>query len=243
MTEFVFLFCLLFRWGVLHRVLVGWCQVLYSSGFLCVSSHYLIPTRVSSLVMESLGVSAPTPKDQSLISAMWYWANFLMLLNLSLISSKAQTENISYFFLGCSVVKALTKSPFGKNSNSVFFFMRYSAQQLMIVLAVALHNLVSLAGITSLRTGQAWVPRLDCCEAQHPRRMWQVVWPHNVPGVSFVLWRSPQSISHWTLDQGDRLENFISYLIPGWSLSKTLFSKAYHSIGLCHCFYFVISSP
>ena len=52
MTEFVFLFCLLFRWGVLHRVLVGWCQVLYFSGFLCVSSHYLIPTRVSTLVVE-----------------------------------------------------------------------------------------------------------------------------------------------------------------------------------------------
>ena len=45
MIGFVFLFCLLSRWGVLHRVLlvVGWCQVLYSSGFLCVSSHYLIP--------------------------------------------------------------------------------------------------------------------------------------------------------------------------------------------------------
>ena len=36
MIEFVFLFCLLFRWGVLHRVLLvaGWSQVLYSSGFL-----------------------------------------------------------------------------------------------------------------------------------------------------------------------------------------------------------------
>ena len=47
-----FLFCLLFRWGILHRVLlvVGWCWVLYSSAFLCVSSHYLILPRVSSLV-------------------------------------------------------------------------------------------------------------------------------------------------------------------------------------------------
>ena len=53
MIAFVFLFCLLFRWGVLHRVLlvVGWCQVLYSSGFLCVSSHCLILPRVSSLVV------------------------------------------------------------------------------------------------------------------------------------------------------------------------------------------------
>ena len=50
---FVFLFCLLFRWVILHRVLliVGWCWVLYSSGFLCVSSHYLILCRVNSLVV------------------------------------------------------------------------------------------------------------------------------------------------------------------------------------------------
>ena len=62
------LFSLLFRWGVLHRVLlvVGWCQVLYSSmmpglqdarsciqltHFLCVSSHYLMLPRASSLVV------------------------------------------------------------------------------------------------------------------------------------------------------------------------------------------------
>ena len=40
---FLFL-CLLFRWGVLHRVLLvfGWWYVLYSSGFLWVSSHPLI---------------------------------------------------------------------------------------------------------------------------------------------------------------------------------------------------------
>ena len=50
MIGFVFLFCLLFRWCILHRVLlvVVWCQVLYSSGFLCVSSHYLTLPRVSS---------------------------------------------------------------------------------------------------------------------------------------------------------------------------------------------------
>ena len=54
-TGFVFLFCLLFQWGVPHRVLlvVGWCQVLYSSGFLCVGSHHLILPRVSSLVVWS----------------------------------------------------------------------------------------------------------------------------------------------------------------------------------------------
>ena len=48
MAGFVLLFCLLFRRGILHRVLlvVGWCQVFYSSGFLCVSSHDLILRRV-----------------------------------------------------------------------------------------------------------------------------------------------------------------------------------------------------
>ena len=70
MIRFVFLFCLLFGWGVLHRVLLvtGWCQVCYYSGFLCVSSHYLMLPRVSSLVVQGLGVSAPTPKAQGLIS-------------------------------------------------------------------------------------------------------------------------------------------------------------------------------
>ena len=65
MIGFVFLFCLLFRWGILHRVLlvVGWCRVLYSSGFLCMSSHYLI--------LPSLRVSAPIPKAQGLISGAY----------------------------------------------------------------------------------------------------------------------------------------------------------------------------
>ena len=43
MIWFVFLFHLVFRWSVLHRrlLVVEWCWVLYSSGFLCMSSHYL----------------------------------------------------------------------------------------------------------------------------------------------------------------------------------------------------------
>ena len=47
--------CLLFRGGILHRVLlvVGWCWALYLSDFLCVSSHYLILPRISSLVLGS----------------------------------------------------------------------------------------------------------------------------------------------------------------------------------------------
>ena len=71
MIGFVFLFCLLIRWGILHRMLlvVGWCWVSFSSGFLCVSSHYLILPGVSSLIIYSLGVSAPIPKVQGLISS------------------------------------------------------------------------------------------------------------------------------------------------------------------------------
>jgi len=41
----------------------------FSSVFLCVSSRYLILPGVSSLVGYSLGVSAPTPKVQGLISS------------------------------------------------------------------------------------------------------------------------------------------------------------------------------
>ena len=53
MFGFVFLFYLLFRWGVLHRVLlvVGWCQVWYSSSFPHVRFYYLILPRISSLVV------------------------------------------------------------------------------------------------------------------------------------------------------------------------------------------------
>ena len=59
MTRIIFLFYLLFRWDILHRMLlvVGWCQILYSSGFLGVSSHYLILYRVSlwySSILESV---------------------------------------------------------------------------------------------------------------------------------------------------------------------------------------------
>ena len=54
-TGFALSFCLLLRWGVLHRVLlmVGWCQVLYWSRFLCLSSYCLILPKVRSLVVYS----------------------------------------------------------------------------------------------------------------------------------------------------------------------------------------------
>ena len=68
MIWFVFLFCLLFRWGILYRVLlvVGWCWVLYSGGFLCVSSHYLILPRVSSL-----GEGNGNPLQYSCLEIPW----------------------------------------------------------------------------------------------------------------------------------------------------------------------------
>ena len=50
----------------------GWVMLgLYYSGFLFVSCHFLIPPRVSSLIVQGLGFSTPTPKAQGLISA---WA-------------------------------------------------------------------------------------------------------------------------------------------------------------------------
>ena len=92
MIGFVFLFCLLFRWGVLHRVLlvVGWYWVLFSSGFLCVHSHYLIPPRVSSLVIQGLGVSAPTPNAQGLISGEEWRSHTRFVMALSEIKTNIQ---------------------------------------------------------------------------------------------------------------------------------------------------------
>ena len=60
MTGFAFLFCLLFRCGVLHGVLlvVVWCWVLYSGGFVCVSSHYLILPRVEKAMATHSGILA-----------------------------------------------------------------------------------------------------------------------------------------------------------------------------------------
>ena len=92
MIGFLFLFCLLFRWGVLRRVLlvVGWCWVLYSGGFLCVSCHYLILPRVSSLVVWGLGVNASTPKAQGLISSQEWRFQKWFVMALSEIKTNTQ---------------------------------------------------------------------------------------------------------------------------------------------------------
>ena len=82
MIGFVFLLCLLFRWGVLHRVLlvVGWCWVLYSSGSLCVSFHYF------------LGISAPTPKAQGFISGQEWRFHKWFVMALSEIKTNTQNQ-------------------------------------------------------------------------------------------------------------------------------------------------------
>ena len=49
-----------------------------------------------------------------------------------------------------------------------------------------------LAGIIFLETRQAWDPGWIFFEAQSPGRMWQAVWPHDVPGVFLALYRRPQ---------------------------------------------------
>ena len=76
MIGFVFWFCLLFRCSTSGWVMLG-LVFLNSSGFLCVSSHYSILPRVSSLLVQGLGVSAPTPKSQGLISSFaWLYIFF-----------------------------------------------------------------------------------------------------------------------------------------------------------------------
>ena len=64
-------------------LVVGRCWVLYSRGFLCVRSHYLILPRVSSLVICGVGVSVPTPKAQGLISGQEqrFHKSFVMVLS------------------------------------------------------------------------------------------------------------------------------------------------------------------
>ena len=92
MIRFVFLLCLLFRWGILHRMLllVWWGQVVYSSGVLCVNSHSLILPRVSFLVIKDLGASVPTPKAQGLIYGL-----VLSPWNLSSAAAVAAAESVS----------------------------------------------------------------------------------------------------------------------------------------------------
>ena len=70
--------------------MVGCCWVLYSSDFLCVSFHYLIPPRVGSLVISGLGVSGPTPKAQGLISGQEQRFHKWFVMELSEIKTNVQ---------------------------------------------------------------------------------------------------------------------------------------------------------
>ena len=86
---------LVFTWGGLHKVLllIGWYWVLYSSGFLCVSSHSFLLPRASSLVIWGLGVCTPTPKARGLISGQEWRLHkcfFFFLMALSEIKTNSQ---------------------------------------------------------------------------------------------------------------------------------------------------------
>ena len=69
----------------------GWVMPgLVVKGFLCVSSHYLISSRVTSLVVWGLGVSAPTPKAQGLISGQERKFHRWFIMALSEIKTNIQ---------------------------------------------------------------------------------------------------------------------------------------------------------
>ena len=96
----VFLFCLLFRWGC-----YWWLgDAGSSSGFLYVHSHYLILSRVSSLVVYGLGVSAPISKAQGLIFCQERRFHKWFVMALSEIKTNIQNQetkdepqtNVSY---------------------------------------------------------------------------------------------------------------------------------------------------
>ena len=71
-------------------LVVEFGQVLYSSGFLIVSSHYLILPRVSSLVVQGLRVSAATLKAQGLISGQEWRVHKWLVMELSEIKTNVQ---------------------------------------------------------------------------------------------------------------------------------------------------------
>ena len=95
--RFVYLSYLLFGWGILHRVLlvVGWYWVSFSNGFLCGNSHhFIIPRARSSLVAYCLGVSAPSPKSQSLISGQEKRCHRCLAMALNEIKTNTQKWEI-----------------------------------------------------------------------------------------------------------------------------------------------------
>ena len=60
--------------------------------FPLLNSHYLILPRVSSLVVWGLGVSAPTPKTQGLISGQEQRFHMGLVMALSEIKTISQSE-------------------------------------------------------------------------------------------------------------------------------------------------------
>ena len=78
MIGFAFLFCLLFRWGILHRMIlvVGWCWVLYSSGFLCVNSIWsslgLVPEKAMATYSSTLAWKIPWTEELGRLQSMGF---------------------------------------------------------------------------------------------------------------------------------------------------------------------------
>ena len=119
--------CLLFGWCVLLRVLlvVWWYQVLYSSGFLCGSSHYLILPRVSSLVVYAIGVSAPTPKSQGFISGQEWRSHRWFLTALNEIRTNTQSwetedepQTNGSYKIRQTIIKIMAYTPISKIEQS-----------------------------------------------------------------------------------------------------------------------------
>ena len=86
------MFCLLFRWGLLHRLLLvdEWCHVLYLRGFLYVSSQYLILPMASSLVVGFCSQCSHF-KTQGLISGQQW--RFHKCFSVALSEIKTNTQN------------------------------------------------------------------------------------------------------------------------------------------------------
>ena len=105
--DWVCIFVLFVVWmRILHRVLrvLGCWWVLYSSGFLCGSSCYLILPRVSSPVVQGLRFSAPTAEAQGLIlSFAWFYIFFttghVFLSTLSWYSSYTSVSEGAFLML------------------------------------------------------------------------------------------------------------------------------------------------
>ena len=92
MIGFVFFFCFLFRWGVLHSVLlVRWVMLGLVFKWFLLSEFSLFYPRVSSLVVYGLGVRVFTPKSQGIIPVQDQRLHKWFVMPLSEIKANVQT--------------------------------------------------------------------------------------------------------------------------------------------------------